>query len=85
VYEPIAQKDLKEISLEQQKIIAKEIQKKLTIAPHIYGKPLRNVLHPWRSLRIGKYRVIFDIENENVVIWAIIPRKKGYDEVQKRR
>ncbi len=84
-YESAAQKDLKKISFEQQKIIAKSIQKKLTIAPQVHGKPLQNVLHPWRSLRVNKYRVIFDIQDTVVIVWAIIPRKEGYDEIQKRR
>ena len=44
------------------------------------GKPLSYDLTGLRSLRVGKYRVIYKIDEENKVIWLITVghRKKVY-------
>ena len=49
--------------------IIKSIEK-LKDNPHS-GKPLSYDLTGLRSLRVGKYRVIYKIDEENKVIWLI--------------
>ena len=50
--------------------IQKEISRKLTTKPEIYGKPLRKSLKGYRRLRIGNYRILFKIEKEEVkIVW----------------
>jgi mRNA interferase RelE/StbE len=48
--------------------------------PHL-GKPLSGKLKPLWSLRISKYRAIYQIEEENISIYVIKigPRKNIYD------
>ncbi len=48
--------------------IQKEISRKLTTKPEIYGKPLRKSLKGYRRLRIGQYRVLFKIVGKKVKI-----------------
>lgn len=59
------------------------IADKLTRHPEVFGKPLRQSLVGWRSLRIGDYRVVFQIRR-NVYILGIIHRSEVYEEVEKR-
>lgn len=62
------------------KVILKNIEKKLTVDPYAFGKPL---VKNWRGhfrLRVGEYRVIYRIEDEivTVLIVEIDHRKNVY-------
>lgn len=54
------------------------IHEKLGTAPHIFGKPLRQSLHGYWSLRVGKYRIIYRIVGEDVLIFDIGHRATVY-------
>ena len=60
------------------------IRAKLTVDPEFFGKPLRNTLKGWRSLRVGDYRVVFRIEKKHIYVLAIIHRADVSKEVEKR-
>jgi len=64
--------------------IRNAIENRLTIAPHLYGEPLRKTLRGYWKLRVGDYRVVFKIAGEEVWILGIIHRKKVYEEIKKR-
>ena len=64
--------------------IKNAIESRLKIAPHLYGEPLRKTLRGYWKLRIGDYRVVFKIVDEEVWILGIIHRKKVYEEIKKR-
>jgi mRNA interferase RelE/StbE len=64
--------------------IKNAIESRLTIAPHLYGGPLRKTLRGYWKLRVGDYRVVFKIVDEEVWILGIIHRKKVYEEIKKR-
>jgi mRNA interferase RelE/StbE len=64
--------------------IKNAIESRLTIAPHLYGEPLRKTLRGYWKLRVGGYRVVFKIVDEEVWILGIIHRKKVYEEIRKR-
>jgi mRNA interferase RelE/StbE len=64
--------------------IKNAIEKRLTVAPHLYGEPLRKTLHGYWKLRIGDYRVVFKIVAEEVWILGIIHRKNVYEAIKKR-
>ena len=65
------------------KTIQNAINERLLTDPIGFGKPLRYNLKLYRSLRIGNYRVIYTIEQENhiVIIVAIKHRRYVYEEV----
>ncbi len=73
-------KSLESLSLEDRRRIREMIEKKLTIAPEIYGKPLRRSLNGYWSLRVGKYRVIYRIAKNAVYIVLIGHRSTVYRE-----
>jgi mRNA interferase RelE/StbE len=60
------------------------IETRLTTAPHLYGEPLRKTLRDYWKLRVGDYRVIYKIVNEEVWVLKIIHRKKVYEAIEKR-
>ncbi len=59
------------------------IEEKLCTRPEIYGKPLRNPLFPYWSLRVGEYRVIYWIQKDVVHVELIGQRTKIYMEAEK--
>ena len=64
--------------------VKKAIEEKLTVAPEIFGKPLRKSLAGYRKLRIGDWRVIFRIEGKTVKIFVIAHRSRVYEQIYGR-
>jgi addiction module RelE/StbE family toxin len=52
-------------------MIRKAIEKKLSIDPIAFGKPLRYSLKGYRRLRVGDYRVIYRIIEDKVLVMII--------------
>lgn len=75
------QKDYDKISPPVRQIIKEAIEKKLTVDPIAFGKPLKYGLKGYRRLRVGDYRVIYKIVEERVVVIIIDieHRKDIYD------
>ncbi|MGE0634370.1 MAG: type II toxin-antitoxin system RelE/ParE family toxin [Pseudobdellovibrionaceae bacterium] len=73
--------DLKSISKSDKEQIKKAIEKKLATNPIEFGKPLQYSLKGLRRLRVGNYRIIFKIDEEEqtVLIVKIGHRKEVYD------
>lgn len=76
-FQESALKDLKKIDKTESKKILEAI-KKLEYYPQVSNiKKLTNYHPPYR-FRIGNYRVLFDIEDENIYISYIRHRKEAY-------
>ncbi|HAZ08602.1 MAG TPA: type II toxin-antitoxin system RelE/ParE family toxin [Elusimicrobia bacterium] len=65
--------------------ILRAIESRLKTAPTRYGQRLRRSLSDLWKLRVGDYRVVYEIRGHQVTIWAIRQRKEVYDEAEKRR
>lgn len=76
-YSSQSEKQLKKLEKQAKLQIIKKIFE-LEKNPNI-GKPLRNVFKNYRSLHIGKYRVIYSIKGKDVIIAKIGHRDKVYD------
>lgn len=63
--------DLASISKANRKQIRKAIEKKLGTNPIEFGKPLQYSLKGLRRLRVGDYRVIFKIEEEEDIVLIV--------------
>lgn len=61
------------------------IESKLVNFPHAFGKPLRRSLKGYRKLRVGDYRIVFRIEEKNVITILIAHRSIAYATAHKRR
>ncbi len=64
--------------------IRKAIEERLSISPHQYGEPLKKTLKGYWKLKVGDYRVVYKIERNEVLIFAIINRKDVYKKIFKR-
>ena len=64
--------------------IKNAIESRLMTAPHLYGEPLRKTLRGYWKLRVGDYRVVFKIVDEEVWVLGIIHRKRVYKKIEKK-
>lgn len=68
IFSPFAEKQFKKLDREFQKRIL-EVLERIRIRPHHFVKRL--VGSPYFRLRVGDYRVIFDIQNDKLVIVVV--------------
>ena len=79
-FESVIREDIPNISAPDRQRIRKAIEERLGTNPIEYGKPLQYSLKGCRRLRVGDYRVIFQIEGDRtVVIVKIGHRREVYD------
>ena len=56
-------KDLPEINSDMKSRIKKAIEERLQVAPYDYGLPLRKSLKRYWKLRVGDYRVVYQLHD----------------------
>lgn len=79
-YHPdISKIDLHLINRNIQKRIRKAIEQRLVRDPTHFGAPLHGTLKGYRKLRVGDYRVIYEVCGRIVRIYAIGHRKEVYE------
>ena len=83
-YHPKILDDISRISAPIIKDIRKAIDEKLTTAPEFFGKPLQFSLKGLRTMRVGDYRVIFQLSENVVRIILIEHRSVVYKNIEKR-
>lgn len=66
-----AQNEIKKFSKDIQEWIARDIEKKLTVNPKEFGKPLSGEFKGCYRLRVSKYRVIYKISEKIVTVYVI--------------
>lgn len=70
--------DIPKLSAPVKNLIKYNIEKKLLIDSIKFGKPLQYSLKNCRSLRIGDYRVIYQIISTTINVLIIQHRKDSY-------
>lgn len=80
----VVEEDIPALDKKSKTLIKKAIEEKLITYPEIFGKPLRSSLVGYRKLRVGNYRIIFDVQKEKIIIWMIAHRNKIYEHFLKR-
>ena len=65
--------------------IREAIETRLLTAPEEYGEPLRRTLKGYWKLRVGDYRVVFRVRDNDILILGIIHRKEAYRVMEKKR
>ncbi|MFA4842364.1 MAG: type II toxin-antitoxin system RelE/ParE family toxin [Candidatus Omnitrophota bacterium] len=85
LYHPdIKKHDLPRIPRNIKEIILRAIEERLAIEPLAYGEPLRQSLKGYRKLRVGDYRILYRIENQDIIILKIGHRNEVYSQVFSR-
>jgi mRNA interferase RelE/StbE len=80
----VLDEDLAAIPRNLQKRILDAIDARLRADPARYGVRLRRSLWGLWKLRVGDYRVVYEIAESEVFIWVIAHRKSVYGEVERR-
>ena len=77
IYHKDVDNDLKSVGPAAAKRIMRTINEKLTRAPEKFGAPLSNNLKDFRKLRIGDFRVVYQVLNKKVIVFvlAVGPRR----------
>lgn len=66
--EDFSWKSLRRIPRNDLILLREAIEQKLSLAPEVFGKPLRFSLKGCWRLRVGKYRIIYTISGTTVTI-----------------
>ena len=80
----MADEDLLRIPAAARQRIARAIVSRLTSEPLRFGVPLAGTLKGYRKLRVGDYRVVFDIRASDVWVLAVVHRKDVYQRAGRR-
>jgi mRNA interferase RelE/StbE len=79
VYHPaVLSDDLPPINRNLQSRIMRSIEGRLTTEPTLYGEPLRHRLKGYWKLRVGDYRVVYQLVGQEVWILRIDHRRDVY-------
>ena len=76
-----ALRDWRRLDTSVRKIIKKSATERLATFPELYGKPLRRTLKGLWSLRVGNYRIIYQIKGDRVILWALGHRRDVYEDL----
>ncbi len=77
----VLKKDLRRFPQSILKQIQRAIKERLMVDPIGFGKPLRYNLKGCRRLRVGDYRIVYQIDKMVVMILAVKHRKDIYQDV----
>ncbi len=76
--------DLPSINRNLRDRIARAIDTRLGTEPQRYGEPLRRTLKGYWKLRVGDYRVVYKVVENEVRIFGIIHRRDVYERIERR-
>ncbi len=80
----VALPDLEGLPANLWRRVLKAMEGRLTVDPARYGVRLRQNLRGLWKLRVGDYRIVYEIEGQTVRIWAVLHRKLVYPETARR-
>ena len=85
LYHPsVVKNDISKLDGASRDKVEQVIKAKLATSPEVYGTPLRGTLKQYWKLRVGPYRIVYQINNQGVFILVIAHRKDVYN-ISKRR
>ncbi len=77
-YHPEVARDIASFPQNIKLRIRKAIEDRLILDPIKFGEPLRRSLAGFRKLRVGDYRVIYQVQGQAVIILKIGHRSEVY-------
>lgn len=77
-YHPAVARDIAGFPKNIRARIRAAIEERLVLDPVKFGEPLRRSLAGFRKLRVGDYRVIYQVQGATVIILKIGHRKEVY-------
>lgn len=83
LYHPPVEEDLESVGRSAARRIVRAIDSKLTRAPLQFGSPLSGNLADFRKLRIGDYRVVYQVRETMVFIYVLAAGPRRDKEIYK--
>ncbi len=80
----VVKSDIPKLSHNDALRIRHAIENKIAINPVIYGLPLRGTLKQYWKLRVGDYRIVYAVRNNEIRILVIAHRRDVYKLAAKR-
>lgn len=74
-------RDIRALDASAAAAIRHALESKLALAPEAFGKPLRYSLKFLRVLRVGDWRVLYQLSGHTVYVVTIRNRKRGYGDL----
>lgn len=84
LFHPEFENDLRRVPRNMRGRILDAVVDRLGGAPDQYGQRLRQSLHGNWKLRVGDYRVVFDIVGRTVRVFGVMHRRDVYTTIQGR-
>ncbi len=84
IHRLVLSEDFKSINPYDQRMILRDIRKKLSLEPKSYGKPLSGELKGYWRLRVKDYRVIYKIREDIIEVLVIKVGLRRDEEVYKK-
>ncbi len=84
IHKLVLSEDFKSINPYDQRMILRDIRKKLSLEPKSYGKPLSGELKGYWRLRVKDYRVIYKIREDTIEVLVIKVGLRRDEEVYKK-
>jgi mRNA interferase RelE/StbE len=85
-YHPeVVSEDIPSLPKVMKQRVKKAIETKLATYPETFGTPLRGSLISLWKLRVGDYRIVYDLKDTKVYIHAIGHRKHIYTRIASNR
>ncbi len=79
--ELVLTEDFKRITQPGRQRIIKAIRKKLSTEPERFGAPIKGPLKGYWKLRVGEYRVVYEIRKGEVLVYVIAVGFRRNEEV----
>jgi mRNA interferase RelE/StbE len=73
----VRKKDLPSIPSPYRETIEKKIKMKLSVDPYKYGEPLSGKLKGQWKLKVGHYRVLYEVHDDKVIVFILTIDVRG--------
>jgi mRNA interferase RelE/StbE len=80
----VVAEDLTELPVNIRARIIRTVERRHTTEPTRYGVRLSQSLGGLWKIRVGDYRIVYEIEEKKVTVWAIRHRRVVYAEAERR-
>ena len=84
IFHPNAAEEITRLNAVMKERLKNAVRERLMTEPSLYGKPLRGTLKGYWKLRVGDYRVVYGIDNNDIIVYAVCHRKKVYRLIKNR-
>ena len=83
-FHPEVPEDLRSLPANLRERILRAVESRLGVAPDRYGARLRQSLHGYWKLRVGDFRIVYEIVAHEVRVYGVMDRREVYGEITRR-